>query len=171
MCMWWRQVRTNFQCPKNSDLSRNLQLGDEVYFLIIGYSFPFPFVSSPAPLIVAGTVVVQVTKLNRGEDFPSLDMLTTLLPRRQRRDLRKVGEKPMIEVLESGSVDKEEMGGARVREEEGSGVARATEEGKGRGGASDGRTKEEEERRGENREEEDWDWEEDQNFSNEAEVR
>lgn len=103
-------------------------------------------------IYVAGTVVVQVTKLNRGDHFPSLDMLTTLLPHKQRRskDLRKVGEKPMIEVLESGAVDKEGMGGP-----------------------SDGRelTNEEERRKQESREEEDWDWKVDQNSSTEAEVR
>ena len=51
---------------------------------------------------VAGTVVVQVGKLNRGEEFPNLDMLTTLLPCRQRKDLRRLGEKLRIEELESG---------------------------------------------------------------------
>lgn len=59
-----------------------------------------------------GTVVVQATKLNLGEEFIDLEMLTTLLPCKQ-KDLRKIGERPMIEVLEPGAdavVDVEDGG-------------------------------------------------------------
>jgi len=59
----------------------------------------------------AGVVVVQVPKLTVGQHFPNLEMLTTLLPRKH-KDLRSVGEKPQIEVLEL------EGGGAKEEEEE-----------------------------------------------------
>jgi hypothetical protein len=60
--------------------------------------------------VFAGIVEVHVGKLNKGEDFPSLDMLTTLLPS---KDLRKVGERPLIEVLDP-DVGKEKEGGEGV---------------------------------------------------------
>lgn len=82
-------------------------------------------------------------KLSRGEVFPNLDMLTTLLPCRQRKDLRRLGEKPGIEVLESGMVKGEGAGGDPEGEE--------------------GRAKEDDV-------EEDIDWGVDQNFSSKAEV-
>ena len=59
-------------------------------------------------------------KLNQGEHFPSLEMLTTLLPQK-RKELRGLGEKPKIEVLEPGATGgggAGEEGGVASKEEE-----------------------------------------------------
>lgn len=81
--------------------------------------------------------MVRVSKRNYGEHFPDLEMLTTLLPRKQ-KDLKKIGEKPLIEVLEP-------VGGASG---EGRGLI-------GENGQEEG-------------EEEEFDWEVEQTFPSEA---
>ena len=64
-------------------------------------------------------MTICVLKCHRGEHFANLEMLTTLLPRRQ-KDLRRVGENPGIEVVAEThgacSVDRE--GGASHEEVE-----------------------------------------------------
>lgn len=63
-----------------------------------------------------GTLTVHLSKLNHGEHFANLEMLTTLLPSK-RKDLKTLGEKPSIEVLEPGT-DGAAVGGASEEEEE-----------------------------------------------------
>ncbi len=62
---------------------------------------------------------MQLAKWTQGEHFPGLDMLTTLLPSKP-RDLRRVGEKPLLEELGGGAREELEgkEGGAREEEEE-----------------------------------------------------
>ena len=52
--------------------------------------------------LIPGTMTIRVLKRNHGEQFANLEMLTTLLPRKQ-TELRKVGERPGIEVVEPGA--------------------------------------------------------------------
>lgn len=45
---------------------------------------------------------MHVPKKKKGEHFINLDMLTTLLAQRKKVDLRTVGKKPIIEILNNG---------------------------------------------------------------------
>lgn len=68
----------------------------------------------------AGNVTVLVSKSNHGEHFPNLEMLTTLLPH-QKKDLKELGKKPLIEVLEPEGACGEgavAVGGVEEEEEE-----------------------------------------------------
>lgn len=63
---------------------------------------------------------MQLPKHNHGEHFADLEMLTTLLPRKK-KDLKSLGKKPLIEVLEQGGACGEgvgPVGGAEEEEEE-----------------------------------------------------
>ena len=66
----------------------------------------------------SGTMTIRVLKRNHGEQFANLEMLTTLLPRKQ-TELRKVGEKPSIEVVEPGASAAEGEGQVGGTSEEG----------------------------------------------------
>ena len=60
---------------------------------------------------------MQASKCHHGEHFANLEMLTTLLPHNKTKDLRTVGKKPLIEVVEpEGEGQEGACGGFRGRE-------------------------------------------------------
>ena len=54
-------------------------------------------------MIFIGSFVVQIPKRNEGEHFTNLGMLTTLFANKRQVDLRSVGAKPTIEVIDGDS--------------------------------------------------------------------